>query len=154
MQSAQPSNPSKNNGARVAISWILAVAWAGIIFFMSAHTGSDLSEGDGLVGLIKQWLSSIQEAAFGSNVDIVSPMAHFAEYAVFGGLVLIALIESGVRKKSLLAAIAICSVYAITDEWHQLYVPERACDPMDWAVDTAGATLGALIAQAILKARK
>lgn len=150
---AKAQHIDKNRKARIAVSWALVVAWAAVIFFMSAHTGNDLSEGDGLVGLIKQWLSSLQEAAFGPDVDIVSPAAHFAEYTVFGGLTLWALTESRIRGKALLAAVAICSVYAITDEWHQLYVPGRACDPVDWVVDTAGATLGALIAHGILKKR-
>lgn len=141
-------HPNEKNKARIAISWILVATWAAFIFFMSAHTGSDLSNGEGFVGMVKQWLSSIQEAAFGPDIDLVSPLAHFIEYTVFGALVFMALSESGMSKRTLVAAIAICALYAISDELHQLYVPDRACDPVDWVVDVAGSTLGSTIARA------
>ncbi|MFR0868308.1 MAG: VanZ family protein [Adlercreutzia sp.] len=34
-------------------------------------------------------------------------------------------------------AIACASLYGVSDEVHQLFVPERMCDPVDWMVDTA-----------------
>lgn len=42
-------------------------------------------------------------------------------------------------------AIACASLYGITDELHQYFVPGRACDPADWLVDTCGAALGAVL---------
>ena len=35
-----------------------------------------------------------------------------------------------------------CSLYAATDEFHQLFVPGRACMWQDWLLDTAGALIG------------
>lgn len=42
-------------------------------------------------------------------------------------------------------AVAAASLYGVTDEIHQLFVPGRFCDPADWLVDTLGALTGALI---------
>ena len=46
---------------------------------------------------------------------------------------------------ALLAALAIGSLYGITDEWHQLFVPSRSCDPADWAVDTVATLVGSAL---------
>lgn len=45
--------------------------------------------------------------------------------------------------KLICLAVAIASLYGITDEIHQIFVPGRFCDPLDWMTDTAGALLGA-----------
>ena len=41
------------------------------------------------------------------------------------------------------AAIICSSIYAATDEIHQIFVPGRACRVLDWGIDTGGAALGA-----------
>lgn len=41
------------------------------------------------------------------------------------------------------AAAALASVYAATDELHQLFTPGRIADVRDWLADTAGAVLAA-----------
>lgn len=139
----------------VVVSWALVVLWAGFIFFMSAHTGSDLNEGDDLVAHIKQWLNEVQLRWFGPGVDLASSVAHFCEFAVFGALLSNALGRHvvGSRGRVLLAAVAVASAYAITDEAHQIFVPGRVCDVADWAVDTAGALLGAGIWALVARAR-
>ena len=114
---------------RLIVSWVLVVVWAMLIFFMSAHTGHDLDSGNGIAAIIRRWLNDIQEHFLGTNFDLVSPVAHFLEYAVFGALTCWALKYSGMKRKSFLLALMICAVYAITDEFHQSFVPGRACDP-------------------------
>lgn len=127
----------------IAIPWILVCAWAVFIFFMSAHTGSDLNQGDGLVAYIKQWLNALQAQIFGPDVDVISSLAHFCEYFILGILLMVALKRHVRISPAFLIAIAIASAYGITDEIHQIFVPDRVCDPIDWLVDTTGATLGA-----------
>ncbi len=34
-----------------------------------------------------------------------------------------------------------CSLYGISDEWHQSFVAGRMADPLDWLADTTGALL-------------
>ena len=43
---------------------------------------------------------------------------------------------------SALTAVALTSAYGITDEVHQLFVPLRAVELLDWYADTAGALAG------------
>ena len=48
-------------------------------------------------------------------------------------------------------AIVCTSLYAVTDEIHQIFVEGRACKISDWAIDTAGAVLGAVAFLVIIK---
>lgn len=50
-----------------------------------------------------------------------------------------------------LLTMALASLYGISDEFHQIFVPQRSCDPADWAVDTIAALIGALICYALVK---
>jgi VanZ family protein len=49
-------------------------------------------------------------------------------------------------------AVALASAYGITDELHQLFVPGRVSDPVDWLVDTLGAIVGVYVATRIYRA--
>jgi VanZ family protein len=40
-----------------------------------------------------------------------------------------------------LLSIAFCSLYGLSDEWHQSFIPGRESDSADWAADTTGSVL-------------
>lgn len=131
---------------RLVFAWAAVAIWAAFIFFMSAHTGTDLDDGSGLAAQIKRWLSAVAASVFGEGTDVVSVAAHFCEYVVLGVLLFVALAQTRPASRWLVlavAAIAIASAYGASDEFHQLFVPGRMCDPADWLTDTLGATLGA-----------
>ena len=56
-------------------------------------------------------------------------------------------------RRACLGAVIGASLYGVSDEFHQLFVPGRMCDPMDWLVDTAGAALGSGLAYLQLRRR-
>ncbi|MEE0845769.1 MAG: VanZ family protein [Eggerthellaceae bacterium] len=132
------------------LSWLLVLAWAVFIFFMSSNTGDALGDGDGLVSLIFQWLHGIQAGVLPSDVDVVSPAAHFCEYAIFGALWMNAWRTRVATPWAVWAAVVCASLYGISDEIHQIFVPGRTADPVDWLVDTCGAALGAFVAYAVI----
>ena len=81
--------------------------------------------------------------------------AHFTEYLIFGVLLVVAARRTWPALgwgKLALVAVALASLYAVTDEFHQSFVPGRMCDPADWLTDTLGATLG--VAAAVFAIRK
>lgn len=139
---------------RVAVSWVFVAAWAGFIFFMSSNTGSGLNSGEGLVSQVFCALKDAQAALLGPDVDVVSSIAHFCEYTVFGALLANALRHHMPLRKAVVVALACGSAYGITDEFHQLFVPGRMCDPVDWAVDTAGTLLGAFLLAKLASRKK
>lgn len=74
-------------------------------------------------------------------------LGHFVLYAVLGALYYLALPDSAGAWRVVLA-IGLASLYGVSDEFHQSFVPGRTPDVMDWLVDTAGATLAALAVRA------
>ncbi len=98
--------------------WAPVVLWAGLIFALSSipHLGTGLGVWDLLL----------------------RKLAHAGEYAVLGAL----LVRAGLREP---AAIAVGALYAVTDEVHQAFAGGRHAAPLDWAIDTVGVALGALV---------
>ena len=98
--------------------WAPVLLWAALIFTLSSIP--DLSTGLGTWDLV------------------VRKLAHVAEYAILGALLLRA-----VRHEP--AALALGSLYAATDELHQSFVAGRHGSPVDWAIDTLGVALGVAV---------
>ena len=74
---------------------------------------------------------------------IIRKNAHFFAYLILGILVINALKSNGLKgSKSILIALAICILYAISDEVHQLFIPGRAGQVRDVIIDSAGAIVG------------
>lgn len=96
-------------------AWAPVVLWAGVIFALSSVP--DLGTG------------------LGTWDTVLRKLAHIAEYAILGGLLLRAM-------RSVPAALLFASAYAVTDEVHQTFVRSRHGSPVDWLIDTAGAALG------------
>jgi len=69
---------------------------------------------------------------------------HFIEYFILGILTFLTLKEHLIKRPNLLASFW-CFFYALTDEFHQLYVPGRQSTLKDWLVDAAGALTGVLL---------
>jgi VanZ family protein len=100
-----------------------AVIWAALIFGLSAIPGDGYPEHPGFLNYI----------------------AHFGEYLILAVPITLALhSQKRALWKSALIALLIASVYAVSDEFHQYFVPGRDCNPIDWAVDTLGALVGAI----------
>ena len=129
--------------AHLILSWVIVALWAGAIFFMSAHTGSDF-DGSGPLAAIKRWLVGLVAPIFGPDTDIVNVAAHFTEYLVFGGLLVLAARRTWPALgwgKLALVAVAFASLYAVTDEFHQSFVPGRTPAVRDVGIDLLGALL-------------
>lgn len=39
------------------------------------------------------------------------------------------------------SSLVFCSLYGLSDEWHQSFVPGRDADLLDWVADTLGASI-------------
>ena len=82
---------------------------------------------------------------------------HIAAYAPLGFLVLRAF--TGGRLAAItwpraLAAVAISVLYGVSDEIHQMFVPDRTADPLDIVADAIGATLGVMALASLKVVRK
>ena len=66
---------------------------------------------------------------------VLRKLAHTAEYAILGALLLRA-------AESVVPAFALGVLYAASDEFHQHFVSGRHASPLDVAIDAAGVALG------------
>ncbi len=113
---------------RVIVYWGPVVGYAGLIFYLSAQSHPD----DDLPSL------------FGAVNDKV---LHTLEYAGLGGLCYRAFrwgATGSVAARALLFSILTASLYGVTDEVHQLFVPFRESSWQDWLADATGSVLGAV----------
>jgi len=76
-------------------------------------------------------------------------LAHVGVYGVLGALVYLALLHQAkfpfLIRNAFLASTFLGSAYGVTDELHQLFVPGRSCDILDWTADTIGVIVGILV---------
>lgn len=136
----------------VLFSWLLVIVLAVLIFFMSSRDADELNYETGFVSFVKGWLMQEASKVFGHSVD-VSPVGHFTEFCLLGAALANALRWHLPLRQSLGVAVLLGSLYGITDEIHQLFVPGRSCDPADWLVDTIATTVGALLITLYIKHR-
>jgi VanZ family protein len=80
-------------------------------------------------------------SGLGLSDHIGRKVVHFGEYALLAFLWWRALRTRMSARTAAFAAVAIASAYAATDELHQAFVHGRHGTPLDWLIDTAGATL-------------
>ena len=72
---------------------------------------------------------------------------HFIGYGILGSLALRGFAGArwqGVTSAAAWRSVAFSSLYGITDEYHQSFVPGRSTAVDDWVADTAGAAIAAL----------
>jgi VanZ family protein len=77
----------------------------------------------------------------------VDKLAHMAVYALLGALIARALAggrPSATTPWHVALAVVASTLYGVSDEWHQSFVPGRTPDVLDIAADAVGAFGGAL----------
>ena len=136
---------AKHKSRKAVASWAAVAVWAVFIFFASAHTGLNLEEGSDFLGQLKNAVDALLAQLAVPGLQESSSLGHFCEYTVLGVLLANALRFRLPLLQACLLAVLCASAYGVTDEFHQLFVPGRACDAADWAVDTVGASLGAAV---------
>ena len=129
--------------------WGPLVLWMGLIFWASADAASG-HRGSRLLGPLLRWcLPEASPQRIDEIIFVLRKVAHVSEYAVLAWLaqrLFLALDMAATASRrmirSALLAWPFCVVYAISDEWHQTFVPTRVGTPWDVLIDSAGAALG------------
>lgn len=130
----------------VVISWILVVICMGIIFSLSAQTGEESSElSDSFVRKILEMLGLTVDESF------MRSLAHCLEFMGLSVLIFNAVYATFETKITSVIAFFGTVLYAITDEIHQIFVPDRAFQLSDILIDSTGALIGAVASLIILK---
>jgi len=101
--------------------WVLS-GYCGLIFWLSNHSTLPMPESD--IPFEDKWI-------------------HGTAYAIMGLLAWRAFRHRFTGHTLLIIAACFCSLYGISDEWHQSFVPGRDADPFDWLADAIGGLIGA-----------
>ena len=92
--------------------------------------------------------SSMPESELVEKVGVSDKLLHLLGYSVLGYLFLRALFNYGydtAKKQLILLAIFYSTLYGISDEIHQYFVPLRTPDVIDAVFNFFGSALGALV---------
>ena len=95
----------------------------------------------------------------GSAVPDVGPgatdkLVHLLLYGVLGALAMRASAASANTVWTVAVVTLAVSLFGAVDELHQLLVPGRSADLIDWLADSAGGFTGALVIAAVGRRRK
>jgi len=123
------SRPAGSAAAR----WAAVFLWCGAIFAASSLPGD--------------------AGVFRLGGFLIAKTAHFVEYAILFMLVRRALFVSNpdLRRRAALPAVLFCALYALSDEWHQTFVPGRHGQLMDVVIDAIGALCAAFWAPPLMR---
>ena len=145
------------NKRKLILSWGTVLVWMIVIFLFSADNAVDSGKKSGfLLGILRRIFINEQEPArLEYYAFLIRKIAHFSEYFVFGILVLNAWIQTVVLKekkrwKVFAGSLICCVFYAMTDEFHQYFVPGRFASPKDVLIDSLGALTGIVLFSGIL----
>lgn len=128
MQKYKNSKIDERNKFKTAL-----IFWMGFIFILSS-------------------IPNLKSDIPGISDFILRKGAHFVEYFVLMFLCIKAfyLTEEKIRfDKKLLFCFFLCSLYALSDEAHQLFTPTRKFAWFDWGIDNAGLLFGIIIFKVI-----
>ncbi len=120
------------------------VLWMGIIFLFSTDAGSATHTNAVLAPVIKFFAPEISRKNLVITLITIRKIAHVVEYAILSILWLYALQQGrpGWSWQAAFGALAISSLYAGLDEFHQSFVLTRTASLQDVGIDSFGAILG------------
>lgn len=145
------------NGAKMA--WGAAILWMAVIFMLSHQPGSQSSQlSSNVTEVIVQAIETVIPDS-GGGVEqihtIVRKNAHFFAYMLLGILLTNAFRRSGATGwRSFALAFVGSAVYAMSDEFHQLFIEGRSGEVRDVGIDSAGAAAGILLYALLTKFKR
>jgi len=114
---------------RSLVYWGPVVGYAGVIFFLSSESHPE------------------DQLPWFYLKEVSDKVLHAVEYGVFALLCYRAFRWGAgpvVARQAIVLAIVTVSVFGLTDEVHQYFVPFRDSSWQDWAADTIGAVIGVM----------
>lgn len=137
------------------LSIILLVCWMGVIFYFSSQTADESSAVSGglIQVLAEKFYPEFNELAVEKQQEIVASFqfvarkgAHLAAFSVLGLFSFLTFVSYTTLKfktRTFLSAL-VPSVYAVSDEVHQYFVPGRSCELRDFLIDFCGIAISIL----------
>jgi VanZ family protein len=131
------------------LSWLPALYFASIIFAFSATPGDEVAHSyDNVQNMIRGVSPSVATTMTVSNLKVDwLKIGHGIGYFCLGVSVLFALPGQALWSPGI--ALILCSLYSVTDEIHQIFIPGRTASPRDILIDTLAALGGVALMMGI-----
>jgi VanZ family protein len=126
--------------------WMPVLAWALIIFGFSTSYFSAESTWKFIEPILRFLMPGASAATIALGHAFVRKAAHFTNYAI-----LFWLLVSGPMRARPYRAFGICVIYALLDEGHQMFVPNRGPSLYDVALDSTGALFSRFLHAAVIE---
>jgi VanZ family protein len=124
-----------------------ALIWAGLIFMFSTNVFSAGNTGGILADLLRYFFSALSDDNIQLIHTLIRKLGHFSEYFILAVLILRALRqETGEKLQTprLALGLGLTALYAVSDEFHQAFVPSRTASIADVLLDIFGGICGTL----------
>jgi len=129
--------------------WLPVVAWASLISVLSTSYFSAAAT----AGIIEPFLRWLMPHARWETIavahELIRKAAHFTEFAIFFWL-----LARGPLRERIGMALAICAIYALADESHQMFAPGRGPSLFDAGLDFTGALFSNFLRTALTSLRE
>lgn len=134
-------------------SLVFLFGWLGLIFYLSSQKGSiSQNSSDSLILFLDKIFTSLNIGvdirSFEYISFIIRKLAHMFIYFVLYFLVYNVVYQFN-QKKCFVLSLFFCFLYAVSDEFHQLFVPNRSCQITDILIDTTASFIAFIILKLI-----
>lgn len=140
---------------------ILTIATFITIFIFSGQNGETSSKTSrgftekiiNLLPISKNWNENEKQEIVEKSQTVIRKLAHFTIYTI-AGIWMMAFAntyDNAILKQKIIIVIAIGMLYAISDEFHQMFSDGRTPSIRDVGIDTLGVTFGSIISTLIFK---
>jgi VanZ family protein len=132
--------------------WLPVIVWMGLIFVGSTDVLSAEHTSRFLVPFLRWFDPRISPAALVATQTLIRKLGHLTEYAILAALFWRALRGTQWNSKESLLFVAAWvagAIFAVSDEFHQSFVPSRTASAKDVLIDAGGALIGLTICVAL-----
>lgn len=133
------------------ISIILLISWVLLIFYFSNQKGSISEENSNfIINILNSFIkiNNIKNISY-----IIRKLAHIFLYFILYYLTYYVLYQFNINKRKIISFI-FCILFAISDEFHQLFIINRSGSLIDVFIDTIGSYLAYFLLVLKSKLRK
>lgn len=126
--------------------WAPALLWVIVMFGLSTSYFSSDNTSRIIDPILRFLMPGASAATIALGHSFVRKAAHFTNYAILFWL----LISGPMRARPYLA-LGMCALYALIDEGHQVFVPDRTPSLYDVALDSTGALFSRFLHSAVIE---
>ncbi|HEV8725942.1 MAG TPA: VanZ family protein [Candidatus Binatia bacterium] len=138
---------ARHLGYTLTVNLAPVLLWMIVIFILSTDSFSSAATTPLIAPFLLHPFAGLSYIHIETISLVIRKLGHGSEYFILGVLLMRALNarSAGVlAKRHIMWSLTLAVIYALTDEWHQSFVPSRTASIPDVIIDAIAAVCGAL----------